>query len=243
MVEFRITPEIGESFPDLFVNLIVVRGLDNQPDVATRELIRSFARSCEDQLRAEFSSKEALALDARVQAYFEAFRSFGSNPKRVKPSHFALADRVIRGGELPDISAAVSLYNALSVRHLVPFGGEDLDTVADFFELGYATGDEPWTPIGATEPQCTRAGDVVWRDRLEVSTTSLNHRQCDKTKLTPTTRNVYFLSEGFSGVNDRHIDTMSAEFINVFEDFLGGTYERFILTPETPAVQLREVAP
>ncbi len=243
MVEFRITPDIGKNYPDLFVNLIVVRALNNQPDAPTRERILSFARSCEERLRVEFASKEALTLDPRVQSYFEMFRTFGSNPKRVKPSHFALADRVIRGGELPDISPAVNLYNALSVRHLVPFGGEDLDTVADFFELGYATGDEPWTPIGATEPQCARAGDVVWRDRLEVSTTSLNHRQCDKTKLTPTTHNVYFLSEGFRGVNDRHIDRMSAEFINVFEDFLGGSYERFILTTESPSVHLGEVAP
>jgi DNA/RNA-binding domain of Phe-tRNA-synthetase-like protein len=93
-----------------------------------------------------------------------------------------------------------------------------------------------------TEPQSTREGDVVWRDRLEVSTTSLNHRQCDKTKLTPTTRNAYFLSEGFRGVNDRHIDMMSAEFTNVFANYLGGTYERFILSPESPSVHVSGVA-
>jgi DNA/RNA-binding domain of Phe-tRNA-synthetase-like protein len=241
VVEFRIAPEIGEHYPDLFVNLIVVRALDSRPDAAACERIVAYARSCEEQLRVEFPSKEALALDPRVQAYFEMFRTFGSNPKRMKPSHFALADRVIRGGELPDISPPVNLYNALSVRHLVPFGGEDLDTVADFFELGYATGEELWTPIGGTEPQSTRRGDVVWRDGLEVSTTSLNHRQCDKTKLTSKSRNVYFLSEGFRGVNDRHIDTMSAEFIAVFGDFLGGTYERFILTRESPTVRLSGV--
>ncbi|HEX7197126.1 MAG TPA: phenylalanine--tRNA ligase beta subunit-related protein [Candidatus Limnocylindria bacterium] len=105
--------------------------------------------------------QEELAADPLVSEYFEAFRQFGSNPKRVKPSHFALCDRVLRGGELPEINPAVNLYNAFSVRHLVPFGGEDLDEVDDFFELAYASGDEPWTPIGSDGPRPVRKGDVT----------------------------------------------------------------------------------
>jgi DNA/RNA-binding domain of Phe-tRNA-synthetase-like protein len=204
----------------------------------TRDRILDFLSSSQGLLRGDFSSQEALALDPRVRSYFEMFRTFGANPKRVKPSHFALADRVIRGGHLPDINPAVNLYNAFSVRHLVPFGGEDLDSVAEFFELAYAAGDEPWTPIGTSEPKGTRAGDVVWRDRLEVSTISLNYRQCDKTKLIPTTRNAYFLSEGFRGVNAACIEKMSEEFIDVFEEFLGGTYERYTLSRESPTVRV-----
>lgn len=238
MIEFRITPPVSFDFPNLFVNLIVVRGLSNQPTDTTHHRILEYSRSCQRMLRREFPSKEALTQDPRIQAYFDMFRTFGSNPKRLRPSHFALADRVVRGGDLPNINPAVNLYNALSVRYLVPFGGEDLSAVDSYFELAYATGEEPWTPIGATRPECVRPGDVVWRDRVEVSTTSLNYRQCDKTKLTATTRDVHFLSEGFMGVNDKHIDHMSEAFIEVFKDFLGGTYERYFISSSAPVTQV-----
>lgn len=238
MVEFRIAAPIHESFPGLFVNLIVVRGLDNLVGDPVRRQVDAFARAAEDELRRRCPAKSDLPLDPRVSTYFDMFRTFGSNPKRVKPSHFALADRVVRGGTLPDINPAVNLYNAFSLRYLVPFGGEDLDRVDEYFELTYATGTEPWRPIGSEAAESTRAGDVVWRDRCEVSTTSLNHRQCEKTKLVAATRNAYFISEGVRGVNDAHIETMSADFVQVFGELLGGEYRRFTLDAEHPAVRV-----
>jgi DNA/RNA-binding domain of Phe-tRNA-synthetase-like protein len=234
MVEFRITTPIADDFPELFVNIIIVRGMDNTANGSLHDRISAFARSSEARLRRQFCSRSDLRADPRVGAYLEMFKKFGSNPKRMRPSHFALCDRVVAGGVLPNINPAVNLYNAFSVRYIVPFGGEDLDKVDDFFELAYATGDEPWTPIGSEGPHSTRNGDVVWRDRSEVSTTSLNYRQCDKTKLTSTTTNAYFLSEGFRGINDDDIERMSSEFTDVFQEFLGGDYQRFTIDSAIP---------
>jgi DNA/RNA-binding domain of Phe-tRNA-synthetase-like protein len=67
-------------------------------------------------------------------------------------------------------------------------------------------------------------------------------RQCDKTKLTPATRNAYFISEGFHGVNDTHIEAMSGEFEDTFVRLLGGTCERFVIDGGTPEVDVPLVA-
>ena len=236
MVDFRITTPVLEAFPELFVNLIILSGMDNTATGSVHDRIDAFARSSEARLRRQFPARSDLRADRRIGAYLEMFKKFGSNPKRTKPSHFALCDRVISGSDLPDINPAVNLYNAFSVRYIVPFGGEDLDKVDDYFELAYATGDESWTPIGSEGPQPIRSGDLVWRDRLEVSTTSLNYRQCEKTKLTSSTKYAYFLSEGFRGVNDYDIDAMSSEFTDIFHELLGGDCQRFVIDRETPTV-------
>ena len=34
---------------------------------------------------------------------------------------------MLKGGELPRINRLVDVYNAISVRHMVPVGGEDAD--------------------------------------------------------------------------------------------------------------------
>ncbi|MFI0899194.1 B3/4 domain-containing protein [Streptomyces sp. NPDC020983] len=234
-MEFRFAPAVCDRFPDLFASILVVRGWDNTVTGAAAGEILDVLRESERGLRERVASKSDLQNDVLVSSYFDMFRSFGVNPKRVKPSHYALAERVVAGGSLPDINPAVNLYNAFSVGHLVPFGGEDLDRVDTCFELTIADGTEPWTPIGSDAPQTTRAGDVVWRDRSDVSTTSLNHRQCEKTKLTPQSRNAYFISEGFRGVNDAHVAEVAGLFRSAFGDLLGGRFEQFVISSDAPS--------
>jgi DNA/RNA-binding domain of Phe-tRNA-synthetase-like protein len=237
-MQFRITPPISAKFPELFVNLSIVTGFNNKPAQSVADEILTFLRSSEDGLRARFSAKDELYADPYVVAYFELFQSFGVNPRRVKPSHVALAERVVKGGSLPDISPAVNLYNAFSVRYLVPFGGENLDKVDEFFEMTIARGDEAWTGIGETEPISPIRGDVIWQDASEVSTISLNHRQCEKTKLTQDTVNSYFICEGLSGVNKDHIATVTKEFLERFTHYLGGESHQYLLTAEEPVATL-----
>jgi DNA/RNA-binding domain of Phe-tRNA-synthetase-like protein len=234
MMEFRLAPAISKRFPELFASIIVIREWDNAATEDASARILSILRDNESSLRSQFQSKSDLRDHIFVRSYFDMFRSFGANPKRIKPSHYALAERVIGGGELPDINPAVNLYNAFSVAHLVPFGGEDLDRVDSYFELTFADGTESWTPIGSDVPLVPREGDVVWRDRADVSTTSLNHRQCEKTKLTNDSRNAYFISEGFHGVNADHVATISETFQSAFTELLGGVCERLVIDADTP---------
>ena len=125
-----------------------------------------------------------------------------------------------------------------SIKYLVPFGGEDLDKVDQFFELTIAKGDESWTGIGETAAISPIPGDVIWQDASEVSTISLNHRQCEKTKLTEATTNAYFISEGLSSINKDHIQSMSGKFIDAFTGAFGGTAEQYHLDRHNSCVQL-----
>lgn len=235
MIEFRFAPAVCDRFPELFASILVVRRWDNTVTGAVASEILRLLRESESDLRRRTDSKSDLQNHTFVSPYFDMFRSFGANPKRVKPSHYALAERVVGGGTLPNINPAVNLYNAFSVGHLVPFGGEDLDRVDTYFELTIADGTESWTPIGSDVPLATREGDVVWRDRSDVSTTSLNHRQCEKTKLTAESHNAYFISEGFRGVNDEHIAKVADMFRSVFTELLGGDWEQFVINSDKPA--------
>jgi DNA/RNA-binding domain of Phe-tRNA-synthetase-like protein len=60
-------------------------------------------------------------------AWRRVFSEFGSKPSRYPSSAEALLARVLKGGELPRINALVNTYNAVSLRHVIPVGGEDLD--------------------------------------------------------------------------------------------------------------------
>ncbi len=53
MVQFRISDEITKAFPTLFVNLIIVRDMNNVVDDRSLHDIDRFARTSEAVLRAQ----------------------------------------------------------------------------------------------------------------------------------------------------------------------------------------------
>lgn len=237
-MKFTIDSTVQNRFPELIASVTIIEGFSNKPEPAIAAEVLKLLRDAEDDLRVRFPTKDDLYNDPFVTTYFDLFRQFGVNPKKVRPSHVALAERVVRGGNLPDINPAVNLYNAFSIKYLVPFGGEDLDKVDQYFELTIANGDEKWLGIGETEYVTPKTGDLIWRDAVEISTTSLNYRQCEKTKLTENTVNGYFISEGFSTLNADHIVKVADEFIATFTKYFGGKGYRSLLSKETPEFKL-----
>jgi len=80
-------------------------------------------------LAAEAAAREALAGGPaeelpHVAAWREAYRAFGAKPQRTRNSLEALLRRAESG--LPRVNRLTDLYNAVSVLHQVPLGGEDL---------------------------------------------------------------------------------------------------------------------
>jgi DNA/RNA-binding domain of Phe-tRNA-synthetase-like protein len=134
----------------------------------------------------------AASLDhPHLAAWRDAFRAFGA--KRYRCS----AEALIARGDLPRISALVDRYNAVSVAHAVPVGGEDLEKVVPPVRLVFAAGDEPFDDDGGV-----RAGEVVWRDALGVTCRRWNWRQGVRTRLTESTTRAYFLFDALPPFSD-----------------------------------------
>jgi DNA/RNA-binding domain of Phe-tRNA-synthetase-like protein len=115
----------------------------------------------------------ALRLDGRapredpyMAAWREVYTAFGSKPSRTRNSAEALAKRALSDAGLPRINLLVDLYNAISVAHLVPVGGEDLDRVQGGMHLLRATGEEDFVTVAAGEESVEHpdSGEVVRRD-------------------------------------------------------------------------------
>src|SRR5580765_5226046 len=141
----RIDPRIFQKYPGLLVGTIVCRDLANGPAPAA---LTAALREAEGALRARIPDAEALKAHPNVVAWQAAHRAFGSNPNKFPPSVHALAKRVVNGRELPAISALVDAYNIVSLRHLLPVGGEDLGRCRGEIVLTFAEGGEAFTPLG-----------------------------------------------------------------------------------------------
>jgi DNA/RNA-binding domain of Phe-tRNA-synthetase-like protein len=186
-----VDPEVFALRPDYRALLILADGLVPGPsDSVTEKLLRAAEEGAPP------------ADHPHVEAWREAFRAFGAKPQRTRPSVDALLRRVPRG--LPRVDRLTDAYNAVSVRHAIPVGGEDVDRYRGPLRLVRATGDEPFDTIVDGQPAVERPspGEVVWRDDEGVTCRRWNWRQCVRTRLGPATTRAVFILDALGPVTD-----------------------------------------
>ena len=131
-----------------------------------------------------------------------AFREFGAKPQRTRPSVEALLRRVPDG--MPRVDRLTDAYNAVSIAHVLPVGGEDLDRYVGPPRLIRAGGGEDFDTSAGGEPvlEHPEPGEVVWRDDAGVTCRRWNWRQCTRTRLTGSTRNAIFILDALGALDD-----------------------------------------
>jgi DNA/RNA-binding domain of Phe-tRNA-synthetase-like protein len=152
------------------------------------------------------------------------YTAFGAKPSRTRNSAEALAKRALSGAGLPRVNLLVDLYNAISVAHLVPVGGEDLDRIQGGMRLVRATGDEEFVTVAAGEEvvEHPEEGEVVWRDDAGVTCRRWNWRQGPRTRLTEETVSGIFLLESLAPMPVADVERAAAELAELLEKFSPG---------------------
>lgn len=216
----QISPAVAERFPDYQGLVLIVTGLTNGPS-AERSV--ALLRAAEVHARATFAGMSP-AQHPHVVAWQEAFRAFGMKPRKTLNSAEALITRVLKGGQLPAINRLADAYNAVSVRHVVPCGGEDLSRVVGAVTLKIADGSEPFETNrdGAPFVDHPLPGEVVWADEAGVTCRAWNWRQGTRTRLTEETTGAYFLFDALSPMTRAALEQAGDELARVLTELSPG---------------------
>jgi DNA/RNA-binding domain of Phe-tRNA-synthetase-like protein len=189
-----VAGQVAQLRPDYTALIIVAEDLRPGP---TDEAVDVLLAGAEAGARAALAGRTAADLEP-VAAWRQAYQSFGAKPKRTRPSIEALLRRVEAG--LPRIDRLTDVYNAISIRYLLPVGGEDLDEYSGPAQLVRAAGDEPFGTMRDGEPvtEHPEPGEVIWRDDAGVTCRCWNWRQCVRTRITHSTTRAMFILDGLA---------------------------------------------
>lgn len=184
-----IDAAVFELRPDYRALLLAVDGLVPGPsDEASDALLAE----------AEASARRALAEQkvdtlSHVAAWRQTYQAFGAKPNRTRNSLEALLRRAATG--LPRVNRLTDIYNAISVLHQIPLGGEDLSRYSGAPRLVRATGQEPFDTAanGEIVIEHPEPGEVVWCDEEGVTCRRWNWRQGRRTQLQDETTTALFI--------------------------------------------------
>jgi DNA/RNA-binding domain of Phe-tRNA-synthetase-like protein len=194
----RVDAAVFALRPDYRALLIAVDGLAPGPsDRAGDALLQSAETAAREALRTR--PVEQLP---HVAAWREAYRAFGAKPQRTRNSLEALLRRAADG--LPRVNRLTDIYNAVSVLHQIPLGGEDLARYSGAPRLLRASGGEPFDTVagGTAVIEHPDPGEVVWCDDAGVTCRRWNWRQARRTQLTEETTTALFILDALSPITD-----------------------------------------
>jgi len=149
---FILSLEVMREFPEAKIRFVVARGLRNdEPWAELNDRLR--------KLEADLAAGTWMPFeetDLVIASWHDAYRRFGSNPRRNRPSLDALSKRLRRDGRLPRINPAVDAYNLISVTHGTPAGAFDMATLTGEVSIRFAAVGDAFTPLGEPEDRGTR---------------------------------------------------------------------------------------
>lgn len=234
-MKFTIDSKIFEKFQGLTVGVIVTKNVNN---TGTAEEIQQQLREREKESREKYNT-ETLSQNPRIDAWRKAYSAFGAKPKENKSSVENLYRVVLRGDNLRHINKLVDIYNLISLKHMMPVGGEDLDKIRGNIVLTFAqTNEVPVLLLGDKEPRPPHLGEVIYRDDVSTICRRWNWREADRTKFSEETKNCILVMEGLPPVTREEVESAAKELKELVQGICGGTSVYTLLDRDKPEVEL-----
>jgi DNA/RNA-binding domain of Phe-tRNA-synthetase-like protein len=179
--------ELRERFPAFRVALVVADGISIPP--APPAALDAWIAETAAHAAAALGQQELGSLP-ELACWRAAYKAFGEKKTSYRSSVERLLKALQRGGGLPRVNAFVDAYNAVSARHRMPVGADDLDLVTPPLAFRIARPGDSFIALGdataADDPP--KPGEVVYADAAKCLCRRWNWYQDARSAIRPQTR-------------------------------------------------------
>ncbi len=237
---YEVENKIFEIFPTFTRGVLIATDVNNhrfEPD-----LHRLLSCAVADANRSLSVSEQE-----RLSIWDEVYRRFGSDPDKFTPSIRFLYEQIRRGKASRPISNIVDIFNIISLRWIVPCGGDDLGALGgDDLRLGFAVGDETFAPLfKPSKIEHPTVGEVIYYSAptKRIMCRRWTWRNADFSKIRPETNvvaiNVDMMSPPFTQVD---LHTALHDLADLVLQFCGGNISIHVLDQSSPKFSLPTIS-
>lgn len=225
---------LTEAFPDFRIAAVVADGLtidaSRQPELA------AYIADAEAQCRAQWAGMELSEIPG-IAAWRRAYRAFGIKKTSYRSSVERLVKNVLANREIPPINSFVDAYNAISLKHVMPLGADDMDKLTGDVAFRFSRPGDTFVDMSAGEGEDPndppKEGEVVYADGAHVLCRRWNWRQDARSLVTADTRRAVVTVQS-NGEGD--VGKAARELCALIERFCGGRTQTAIADRVTPEV-------
>jgi DNA/RNA-binding domain of Phe-tRNA-synthetase-like protein len=228
---FTIAPAVFARLPGLRVVAVVAGGIRPARAAAVDE---RWVATWEGAHRG--SGLPNAQAHPHVQAWRAAMRSIGAPHKEFPSSIESLLRRALKVSQPPRINPLVDFYNGVSLQHVVPAGGYDLDQ-ATGIELRETRAGDTFQALDAGEPEAVPTDEVAYTSGSLVLTRHLLWRQSRQALISAATARALFVSEILPS-HAAVADEVRSSLVQGLRELFAADVRAAILSAEEPALSL-----
>lgn len=216
-MKFIVDGEVFERLNNVCFGVVWAKGIDSHR--SSTEIYDLLEMSIAE-VAERFSSVKAKTVP-EIMCYRDAFTALGMNPNKFLSSIETMAARVEKGKGFPHINPVVDLANAISLRHLIPLGAHDIDSLSGDIRVRFSQAGDRFIPFGETEEEILVTGELIYSVGDRVRTRRWIWRQSEQGKVTEASSNIFFPLDGFAGVNYQSLIKARDELAEYLHNLLG----------------------
>jgi DNA/RNA-binding domain of Phe-tRNA-synthetase-like protein len=193
MVELSVSPEIKKLFPETLYGIICceVQNTSFNPELWVE------INSIEENIKQKYSL-DSIREQVNISTTREAYKAFGGDPNRYRPSADSLYRRIVKGNGLYQISTLVDVINMISLKTGYSIGGFDLEKVEGALKVGIGQKNEAYEGIGRGELNIEGI-QVIRDEKGPIGTPTSDHV---RTSVQIDTRLFYMHINAYSGLKN-----------------------------------------
>lgn len=163
--------------------------------------------------------------DPILAGYRDLHTHFGFSNRNFPAAPETLLENLKKFHRLAHINLLVDIYNLISLETHLALGAHDLAYVNGNIHLRPMTGEEHFWPLGSTEEKRARPGGYSYIDDANDILCMLDSRQVEKTKVTETTTDVFYIIQGNANTPLELLVTGATLLTELTQRFCGGTVD------------------
>ncbi len=163
--------------------------------------------------------------DVVLKGFRDLHKKVGRSNRKYIASPEALISFLLEKDRLPKINTLVDIYNLISCQSRLAFGAHDVSKITGGVTLKLNNGIEYFTPLEKNESEIIQSGEYGYVDENNQIICRLEVLQCDSTRITTNTNDVFMLAQGNSNVDSDHVKSSLRQACELIQKFCGGSLE------------------
>lgn len=235
MIAFHYHPDILAAFPQLVAGVIFGQELDNGP---TPPALLTAYQSQQFDTRHKIGETPMPELPS-VQAWRNAFRSFGVKPTQYRSAIEALLRRLMKHGDIPSINTLVDIANLVSIRYTLPVAAFDTRSLELPVCVQYSDGTEHFTPLHQTESVHPDPGEVIFSDQVKtVIARRWCWRQSAESASRADTQSALITVEALHPNARTEVESALEDLCTLLGEYSGGIFVSGVLDQQHPDLEI-----
>ena len=206
---FKVDPKVV----DLGVKIQTIK-IDNITNSKSSEPFLQYQNSELEKLKTYWKGNQ-VENDPILKGFRDLHTKVGRSNRKFVSSPESLIWLLKERNRFPQINTLVDIYNLISIKYKLALGAHDISKVIGNITLRITDGSEKFVSLESHQIETIFPGEYAYTDDGNNIICRLEVIQCEETKVTSETHNVFFIIQGNSETSVNYIESATKELIEL----------------------------